>query len=496
MQEGFVLHDSTGAILLTNPSAENILGLTADQMRGRTSHDPIWQATHEDGSEFPGETHPAMISLREGIVQNNVIMRIRKPSDEQTLISINSAPLFQDGKIAGALAIFTDITERKRLEEQFLQAQKMESVGQMAGGIAHNFNNILMIILGYAELTDAELPDNSHLHHNLRNILDASNRASILVRQLLSFARRQMIAPQIISPNAHIQSMMQMLQPLIGADILLETDLDPLAGQIRIDPNQLEQAVVNLVLNARDAMPQGGTLVLQTAGEVVQEGQPHPQFALPPGSYVRLSVTDTGKGMSDSVKMHLFEPFFTTKEQGKGTGLGLASVYGIVRQNLGHIFVESAVGEGSTFHIYLPKVETASAYVEGEASESTETVRGSQKVLVVEDEPLIRQLMTFTLRQKGYWVLEAENGKEALRVAERHGGEIHLLLTDAIMPEMGGKELSEIFQQRYPATRIMIASGHSEVSVKEEHAFLDSFTFLQKPFTPGKLLAKVNEVLM
>lgn len=387
-----------------------------------------------------------------------------------------------------------DITERRRLEEQYRQAQKMESIGRLAGGIAHDFNNLLSIILGYSELTEAQLPEGSPLRANVHIMADAAHRASKLTGQLLSFARRQPSDPKIISPNEAVESISQMLRPLIGEDISLRTDLETAVGKVRMDPHQLEQALVNLVVNARDAMPAGGLLTVRTTEEVVAERRPLSQFALPAGHYVRISVADTGTGMTEEVKARLFEPFFTTKEQGHGTGLGLASVYGIVKQNDGYILADSVLGQGTTFSIYLPKVSAPEASTSG-PSAALPANAGRETILVVEDEPILRELATLALQKQGYTVLEAENGVEALQIAAQYSGDIHLLLTDAIMPQMGGKELSERLRQVRPKTRILVASGYSEDRFTAPNPFPADAAFLPKPFMPRGLVAKVREVL-
>lgn len=397
-----------------------------------------------------------------------------------------------NGVLIGGIAI--DITERKRLEEQYLQAQKMESIGRLAGGVAHDFNNLLSIILGYAELIEEELPQDDPLQSYVRTITDGATRAVNLTRQLLAFARRQPMEPKVLSPTALIEGMSQMLKPLIGEDIHLQTDLAADAGQVRIDPTQLEQVLVNLVVNARDAMPQGGTLTIQSREELVEIERAYPLFVFPEGRYVLLSVTDTGTGMTEEVKAKLFEPFFTTKGVGKGTGLGLATVFGIVKQNDGFILVESEVGKGTTFTIYLPHVESPAETVNENQSRLT-IVEGIETILVVEDEPILRELAVLTLRQNGYTVLQAGDGVEAVQVAEAYPGEIHLLLTDAILPKMSGQELSERLRQERPNLQILLMSGYTEDCFAHAIATPPDVAFLAKPFTPSGLLAKVRETL-
>jgi PAS domain S-box-containing protein len=416
------------------------------------------------------------------------------PDGTQSHVLVHKFPVEDgaNGVLIGGIGI--DITERKSLEDQFQQAQKMEGIGRLAGGIAHDFNNLLGIILGYAELIDEELPDDSPLHANIRTMADAASRASNLTGQLLSFARRQTTKPKIISPNTHIRDLTEMLRPIIGEDIILQTRLDGSAGMVRIDPHQLEQVVVNLVVNARDAMVQGGVLTIQTAEEVVVKSRVYPQFVRPVGQYIRLSVSDTGEGMTEDVKSRLFEPFFTTKEIGKGTGLGLASVYGIIKQNDGFVLVESAIGQGATFHLFLPKVDPEVNPVP-EMNAQPLSSAGTETILIVEDEPILRELATLTLRKNGYTVLEAGNGVDALQVAVEYSGEIDLLVTDAVMPQMGGKELAERLRRTRPKIRVLLASGYAEDRYVGNQALLQNAAFLPKPFTPRALTDKVREVL-
>lgn len=419
----------------------------------------------------------------------------RTVSGKQRWYHTVGKPVLNDrGELVRLVGTLQDITESKQIEEQLVQAQKMESIGRLAGGIAHDFNNLLAIILGYLELTEDELPADSPLLANFRTMTEAANRAGTLTRQLLSFARRQPIEPKVISPNELIESTSRMLRPLIGENVRLSTDLATEMSRVRVDPNQLEQVLVNIVVNACDAMPQGGTVTIQTREEELTEDQRHPQFVLPCGAYVHLSVSDTGMGIPEEVQSQIFEPFFSTKEFGRGTGLGLATVYGIVKQNDGYIFVESVLGQGTTFHIYLPRVESELTALPAPIA-SPAILSGNETVLVVEDEQAVRDLVVLTLRQRGYNVLEAWNGVEALRTAQEHTGEIHLLLTDAIMPEMGGKDLAERIRQVRPETRILMASGYSADRFTGAQSFPPGMSFLAKPFTPRELLAKVREVL-
>lgn len=396
------------------------------------------------------------------------------------------------GTLIGGIGI--DITERKILEANLQQAQKMEGIGRLAGGIAHDFNNLLSVILGYAELIELDLPEDSPMQSNVNAIAGAATRAANLTRQLLSFARRQATELKVIAPNTLIADMLQMLKPLIGEDILLHTDLESGMGRVRIDPNQLEQVLVNLVINARDAMPQGGTLTIHCGEQWLQEAQSHSKFVIPPGHYVCLTVSDTGTGMSEEVKARMFEPFFTTKEVGKGTGLGLAMVYGIVKQHNGYILVESAVGVGTAFTLYLPCTEDDLTLDHALVVETLAT-SGEKTILVVEDEPVLQELAVLILERKGYKVLPAANGMEAIEIASSYPGAIHLLMTDAIMPGMGGLELAEKLCQERPHIPVLLVSGYTEDRFPETIPPSLVTNFLNKPYSPGELLNRVSAVL-
>lgn len=400
----------------------------------------------------------------------------------------------ENGRVVRTFGTLMDITERKMLEQRLRESEKMEGIGRLAGGIAHDFNNLLCVIMGYVELIEEELPQESALLPQIRLIGDAADRASNLTRQLLSFARRQPSEPKIVSVNAEIVQILEILRPLIREDILLATHLCPGIGNVRIDSHHLEQIIVNLVVNARDAMPDGGTLTIRTADALIDAQASLASAVLTPGAYILISVSDTGAGMSEEVKSRIFEPFFSTKEMGKGTGLGLASVYGIIKQNNGSITVLSEPGQGSTFCIYLPRVE-------GEAqsatlpSRSLTSLRGAETVLVVEDEPVLREMIVLALHQNGYAVLHAENGVEALRVAKAYTARIDLLITDAIMPHMGSHELAARLRQSRPDIRVLVASGYSDDHLTETPPLFPGTAFLAKPFTSSTLLEKVRMVM-
>jgi signal transduction histidine kinase/ActR/RegA family two-component response regulator len=379
------------------------------------------------------------------------------------------------------------------LEQRLQQAQKMEAIGRLAGGIAHDFNNLLTAILGYTELVTMQLPRDNPVTEELGEIRRAGERASALTRQLLAFSRRQVLQPKVLDLNTVIRDMSRMLARLIGEHIELVSVLEPRLGTVKADPSQLEQVLMNLAVNARDAMPEGGTVTVETGN--VEPGAPELQGRsdLVPGPYIRLLVTDTGCGMDEETQNNIFEPFFTTKGVGHGTGLGLATVYGIVRQSGGDIAVRSKVGEGTTFITYLPQV---SEQVEPEiAAEIHMPATGRETILVVEDEQALRALIKAVLGRSGYQVLEAQNGEEALELISQNRTRIDLVATDVIMPKMGGVELVERLMHVRPDTKILFLSGYTDDAITTQGVFNEESPFLQKPFTPDALACKVREVL-
>jgi two-component system, cell cycle sensor histidine kinase and response regulator CckA len=389
-------------------------------------------------------------------------------------------------------AIAEDVTERRVLEDQFRQAQKMEAVGRLAGGIAHDFNNLLMVISGYTEVALGQMGEEDPLRSKVHAIQLASDRATMLTRQLLAFSRKQMLELKVIDVNAIVQDMERLLRPLIGERIELSTKLAADAGRTRADAGQLEQVLMNLVVNSKDAMPQGGKIEIETRSVTLDDTHRGEQTFIRTGSYVVVSVIDNGMGMDKETQSRIFEPFFTTKEKGKGTGLGLSTVYGIVKQSGGYILVQSELQHGTTFHIYLPRVEE-----ELESKGPTPAARsadtGTETVLLVEDEESVRQLVRETLEAKGYRVLEAENGEAALHAVASQSGPIHLLITDVVMPNMGGHELAERLLEERPTMKVIYLSGYTEEALVEGK--IDGKAFLQKPFTLQTLSRKVREVL-
>jgi two-component system cell cycle sensor histidine kinase/response regulator CckA len=399
-----------------------------------------------------------------------------------------------DGAVVGMAGLGRDITEQRSLEEQLRQAQKMESVGRLAGGVAHDFNNLLTAINGYAELLLLEIKAADPLYSGILAIKKAGEQATALTRQLLAFSRKQLMQPKVLDLNVLIQENSNMLRRLIGEDVPLITHFDPELKHVKADPGQIEQVILNLAVNARDAMPSGGQLILETANVKLTEEYSWRHVSVHPGDYVMLSVTDTGSGMDAETLSHIFEPFFTTKGVGKGTGLGLSTVYGIIQQSGGHIGVHSELGQGTTFKIYLPMVEEP-LEAAGSRTWLMETPRGVETVLVVEDEEMVRSLASLTLRMKGYKVLEAINGEEALRACEYDNAPIHLLLSDVVMPQMSGRELAQRLIQIRPTMKVLYMSGYTDNAVSH-HGILDAgLEYIQKPFSPESLVRRVREVL-
>ncbi len=392
------------------------------------------------------------------------------------------------------IAYIVDLSSQKVLEERLRLSQKMEAVGRLAGGVAHDFNNLLTAILGYGSLLSSRLAPGAPGREELDEMLRASERATALTQQLLAFSRKQVLEPVVLDVNELVRNLEKMLRRLIGEDLELATKLDALAGRVRADHGQLEQVIMNLVLNARDAMPNGGRLTIETANADLDESYAQRHITVRPGRYVMVAVSDTGTGMDAETQAHIFEPFFTTKEKGKGTGLGLSTVYGIVKQSGGNIWVYSEPGKGTTFKVYLPRVgEPAEEGVPRTAGPLSTS--GTGTILVVEDEPAIRALAKRVLEGRGYRVIEAGSGKDALERVRAEEGPINLLLTDLVMPDMPGTELACRLEEMRPGVRVLFMSGYTDDGVVRSGQLGSGHAFLQKPFTPGILASKVREIL-
>jgi two-component system cell cycle sensor histidine kinase/response regulator CckA len=448
-------------------------------------------------------THPDELELDRKQLRQFLTGEIQTLSREKRFIHKNGSDVWVDltvsfardaaGKPDYFIVVIQDITAKKQLEQEFLHAQRMEGVGQLAGGIAHDFNNLLTVIGGRSQLALARLTPAHPLRHDLDLIHKTSVRASMLTRQLLAFSRKQVLQPKVLDPNEQMRGSMKLLERIIGEDIELTFVPAADVGRICVDPGQLEQVIVNLVVNARDAMPTGGRLTIETTNVVLEADYAARHVGITPGAYVMLAVTDTGIGMSPAIQARLFEPFFTTKGPGKGTGLGLATVYGIVKQSGGHIRVYSEPGAGTTFKIYLPRTDAAP---ELEIADSeADLPRGAESVLLVEDEAEVRELAHEMLAELGYRVLEAPAPSDALVVAERHTGIIDLLLTDVVMPQMSGRALAQRIAAMRPETKVLFMSGYTDDAVVRHGVLEPGIDFLEKPFSPRALAVKVREVL-
>jgi len=625
MAQGVVYQTAEGYISAANPAAERILGLSLDQMRGKTSLDPSWRSIHEDGSPFAGEDHPSMVALRTGETVAGVIMGVYHPhSGEYRWLMIDAVPEFLPGgtrprsvyttftditerrqveenlrvkdraietainakaiaDLAGKLtyvnpaflamwgyadsqevlgkhvsgfwrfqedaerviqllqagggwvgelmaarkdgscfevqvsaslvtndagepiamlASFLDITERKRAEEardklqsQLLQAQKMESVGRLAGGVAHDFNNMLAVILGHVDMALEQVDPAQPLFANLQEIRKAAERSANLTRQLLAFARKQTVAPRVLDLNETVAGMLKMLHRLLGEDIDLVWRPGTGLGPVKMDPAQIDQVLANLCVNARDAISGVGKITIETEAVVLDDAYCATHEGFIPGRYVLLAVSDDGCGMDRETLAQIFEPFFTTKGVSRGTGLGLATIYGIVKQNNGFINVYSEPGKGTTFKIYLPchlGKEAAPLRQEGVAEPVR---RGCETVLLVEDEPAILDMGKMMLESCGYRVLAAGTPGAAIRLAEEYAGEIHLLITDVVMPEMNGRDLARRLLSRYPHLKRLFMSGYPADIIAHQGVLDEGAPFIQKPFSISGLAAKVREVL-
>jgi two-component system, cell cycle sensor histidine kinase and response regulator CckA len=388
-----------------------------------------------------------------------------------------------------------DVTQRHELEEQYRHAQKMEAVGQLAGGVAHDFNNLLTVINGCSDIV-MDTPGLDAVSKGLiAEIGKAGQRAAALTRQLLAFSRNQVLEPRLLDLNALVVNQQDLLCRLLGEDVVLTTLLDPGVDQVKADPGQLEQVIANLAVNARHAMPEGGSLTLETANVELDQSYVESHADVAAGDYVMLAVSDTGCGMTPEVKARIFEPFFTTKGPTEGTGLGLATVYGIIKQSGGHVAAYSEMGMGTTFKIYLPRVKAPRRAEAPESAGIRTMPKGSETILLVEDEDAVRAVARFILDACGYQVLDADSGAEALHHGQLHEGPIHLLITDVVMPEIPGRALAEQFVTNRPDTRVLYMSGYTDDAVIRHGVLHAEMPFLQKPFTPFALAAKVREVL-
>ena len=477
-----------GRFLDVNPALVTMLGYS--------SKDELLAVSLADGIYHNLEDRARLIDqvLRTGRVMKAEVEWKRKDGKPIT-VRISGRALYDEaGELAGTEGIIENLTEWRELEKQFRQAQKMEAVGRLAGGVAHDFNNLLTIIKGNNDLLSDHVEQSEPHRSSIEQIRKASDRAVSLTRQLLAFSRMQVLEPRVLNLNAVVAELSKMLPRLISENIELVFAPDQALGQVKADPGQVEQVIMNLAVNARDAMPEGGKLVVETSNFTMDDEYVHRHPAALPDQYVMLAVTDTGHGMGTATLNHIFEPFFTTKELGKGTGLGLATVYGIVKQSGGFIWVYSEPGKGTTFKIYLPRVDEPVEPMQPSKNGVT-AARGTETILLVEDEEALRELVGQFLRKNGYTVLEAKNGVEGLLIAERQSGSIHLLMTDVVMPKMGGWELAKRLVVQRPGLKVVYMSGYSEYTATPRQNEEWRETFVQKPFTMAVLARKVRDAL-
>lgn len=432
----------------------------------------------------------------ETAIDNEEIAFRRKDGTEVPILFSSSIMRNEKGGVKGVICISRDITERNRLEQELLQAQKMEAIGRLAGGVAHDFNNLLTVIIGCTQMRMAQLPKDDPGQKDFQAIDQATSRAVMLTSQLLAFSRRQVVEPKVVDLNELITELSKMLSRLIGEDIKFVYTPGGDVGSIKVDPGQMQQILMNLAVNARDAMPHGGQFTVEATNVTLSESDAdRHQMQIKSGNYVMLAISDNGIGMSREVQEKIFEPFYTTKEEGKGTGLGLATVYGIVKQAGGHIWVYSEVDHGTTFKIFFPRVTEKASSVK-QRQKAAEPPKGEETVLLAEDDVMVRRLTADTLRHFGYNVLEASDGRDALRIIQEYKGpEIKLLLTDVVMPQMGGKELAEKFKATHPKTNVLFTSGYTDDTVVQYGLLDESIDFIQKPYSPDALLWKVREVI-
>jgi two-component system, cell cycle sensor histidine kinase and response regulator CckA len=479
--DGILVADAQGVYVDANPACLDMLGYSRDELIGMGSADILAPKEHL-------RVDSALVEINQGVEHRREWQFQRK--DGSVFPADVMATVMADGRI---LAMVRDSSDRKRMEEQLRQSQKMEAVGRLAGGIAHDFNNILGVILGYGELlrkkTPADHPDRRRLHEIVR----AAERAAGLTRQLLAFSRKQVLEPRVLQVSAVVSDMRKLLQPLIGEDIAFVLKAEA-KGRVKVDPGQLEQVLMNLVVNARDSMPMGGSLSVETVDvDLDQHYIQHHTVTVPPGRYVMVAVTDTGLGMDEATQAQVFEPFFTTKPEGKGTGLGLSTVYGIVKQSDGYIWLYSELRQGTVFRVYLPRVEEALA--EAHRRPMTLSRSATETVLVVEDEPAARELVGEVLRAEGYSVLLAADGQEALTIAARADGRLHLLLTDVVLPKLSGRAAAEGILALHPSIKVVYMSGYTDDQISRHGVLEPGIVLLQKPFTPAELVRRVGEVL-
>jgi hypothetical protein len=471
-QPMWVIDPAERTILAANAAAEILYGHSREQFRDMSLEAVL---VDEDDSEPSGRPR-----------------RHRTASGRIIDVDMATHPIDFGGRPA-ELAVLVDLTARRQLEDQLRQAQKMEAVGMLAGGVAHDFNNLLTIISGYSQLILNALPPGDSIHYSAEQILKAGERAATLTQQLLAFSRPQGLQPKVLEVNHLITGLSTLLRRLIGEDVDLQLSLTADLGRVSADAGEIEQVLMNLVVNARDAMPQGGSLTIETSNVDLDENYTGRHLATKPGQYVQIAVSDNGGGMDEATQARLFEPFFTTKNPGRGTGLGLSTVFGIVKHSGGNLNVYSVPGKGTSVKVYLPRIDQPAA-VEPAAARKR-VVSGSETILLVEDEEMVRRLVRESLVRAGYRVLDTSDPLEARRLSETYRGTIHLLITDVVMPKISGRELAEELLGRRPAMKVLYMSGYTDNAIVNTGILHKEVAFLQKPFTPAALTEKVRQVL-
>jgi len=487
VDEGIYGLDRHGLITFANPAAARMLGWEPSELLGQPSH-ALLHHSDAEGAPDPIERSPITTTLRDGVVRRIENAVFWRKDGVSFPVEYASSPIFDAGVIAGAVVTFRDISERRRLEAQLTQAQKLESIGRLAGGIAHDFNNLLTTIASCAELARDSLPAAHPVQEDLRTIQDIIDRAHALTRQLLTFARKQAIVPQQFSLNDLIGDIDQLLRRLLGSNIALVAHLAPDLGLVYADRTQIEQVLLNLAVNARDAMPGGGKLSIETANVELDATYAQQHVQAQPGPYVMLAVSDTGNGIPAALQPHIFEPFFTTKDSNNGTGLGLATSYGIIQRHGGTLWVYSEIDRGTTFKVYLPRTALAT-------SPAIDTPRGTETILLIEDEDLVRVRTAEVLREHGYTVLEGATGEAGRRLSRAHRGTLNLLLTDITLPDTDGMKLADELGARHSGIKILFVSGYTEQALIHHGRLALDTTVLHKPFAAGALLRAVRRVL-
>ena len=485
--DGIISVDHTGRVQVWNPAMEQLTGLQAARCVGS----PIERVLDELGAA------DQLPYFRRALAGEKVAAprrRLARAGGGEPTLEGHYAPVLDPGgRIGGALCVVRDVSAQEQLEEQLLQAQKIEAVGQLAGGVAHDFNNLLTVILGYCELAELRVEETAGVRGDLGEIRRAAARAAALTRQLLAFSRKQVLQPEVVSPNDEVRELELMLRRLLGETVELHTALAADAGRVLVDRSQLHQVLVNLLVNARDAMPNGGKLLIETKNRELDDAYAQVHPGARPGAYVMIAVTDTGIGMDESVRSRIFEPFFTTKERGKGTGLGLSMVYGVVKQSGGYIWVYSEPGQGSTFKLFLPRVDSAPDPREA-SDEDREVLAGTEAVLVAEDEEVVRSLVVRLLELRGYRVFAADGGAAALAAAAK-ASDLQLLITDVAMPDMSGRDLADELRRSRPDLKVLFISGYTDESIATRGVLAPGVELLEKPFTAEVLARRVRAIL-